>query len=55
MKMRVIGGMHTVHDYCFVWAKLYRAKLPSWEVYYGLPDGVSVLDECVVVKRRGRP
>jgi hypothetical protein len=55
MTMRVIGGFHTVNFYCIIWSRYYLEGLPHNSVLYELPDGVSVLDKCVVVKKRGRP
>ena len=55
MRMRVIGGFHTVHFYCTVWSRYYQVEMPHDSVFYELPDGVSIFEKWVIVKKRGKP
>jgi len=55
MKMRVIGGFNTVNFYCLVWSRYYEVKMPPDNMFYDLPDGVSIFEKWVIVKKRGRP
>jgi len=50
--MRVIGGLHTIHAGYTVWARYGVVGLPSWDVVNDLPDGVSIVGEWVIIKKR---
>ena len=50
--MRVIGGLHTIHAAYTVWARSGVVGLPNWDVVNDLPDGVSIVGEWVIVKKR---
>ena len=52
MTMRLIGGYHTLYAYYNVWSRYYTVGLPPVEIYKDLPDGVSILDKWVIIKKR---